>query len=307
MRSLNLSTSTLENQRRAVLEEYRERVEQSPYGEAHGRITEISYESFGYGHPVIGYKNDLEAADLESISAFHRTWYGPENAVLAITGDVDPESTLDLVEEYFWDISCGEQKPVLSFQQEPRMLSVNQKIHAPSATLPAVFVNHSSVPYGNPDFFVYEVLETLLFRGRSSRLQRNLVADKGLALNLKGGYEAHRGPSLFSLFAILGLGSDVSSLVAAYFEELERLTREPVTDDELNKVRNQVAAARLFSQQSLIHRSNTLARSVMYHNDPHFEHRYLERLLRVQPDDILRVARRDFDPNAAVILEVEPG
>ena len=306
MRALELTEATFENQRHTVLEEYRERVEQSPYGRAHGRITELSYDSFGYGHPVIGYKQDIQNATLSAASVFYQTWYRPDNAVLAITGDVDPNAVFDVVEHYFWDVKRGDPIPDLCFDNAPRMLPVWEKIEDTNAQLPAVFVNHPSVPYGHPDFFVYEVIETMLFRGGSSRLQRKLVSERGLVLSLKGGYEAHRGPSLFSLFAVLPEGSNASDLVSAYADELDLLTREPVTEAELNKVRNQLAAYRLFGRQSLIHRANTLARSVLYHNDVYFEDRYLERLLRVEADDILRVACRDFDPNAMVVLEVVP-
>ena len=304
MRSLNLSSASFENQQQTVLEEYRERVEQAAYGRAHGRITEMSYDSYGYGHPVIGYREDIEQATLESIARFHRTWYGPDNAVLAITGDLDPGEAIDWVEQLFSGVQPGEERPPLAFEQTPRMLPVTERMRDPQARLPAVFVNHPSVPYGDPDFFVYEVLETMLFRGASSRLQRKLVTERGTALNLRGGYEAHRGPSLFSLFAVLPEGSDPSAAVAAYEAELELLTKEAVTEGELEKVRNQLAASRLFGQQSLISRANSLARSVLFHNDAHFEERYMERVFRVEPEDILRVARRDFDPNAAVVLEV---
>ena len=304
MRSLNLTQASFENQQQTVLEEYRERVEQAAYGRAHGRIMEISYDSYGYGHPVIGYKQDIEQATLETVSSFYRTWYGPDNAVLAITGDVDPIEALDWAEQLFSGVQRGEPRAPLTFDQSPRMLPVSERIKDSKARLPAVFVNHPSVPYGDPDFFVYEVLETLLFRGASSRLQRKLVTETGIALNLRGGYEAHRGPSLFSLFAILPAGADPASVVGAYTAELELLTREAVTMDELDKVRNQLTAYRLFGHQSLISRANSLGRAVLYHNDVQFEERYLERVLRVEPDDILRVARRDFDPNASVVLEV---
>jgi len=306
MRSLDLSMSTFKNQQKTVIEEFRERVEQAPYGRAHGRIMELSYDSFGYGHPVIGYKQDIERATLDTVSEFHQTWYGPENAVLAITGDVDVQQTVDTIDQFFGDIPKGKARPELRFENSPRMLPKTERISDSQAHLPAVFVNHPSIPYGDPDFFVYEVLETLLFRGASSRLQRRLVTERGLALNIRGGYEAHRGPSLLSLFAILPMGADCSSVVEAYAEELDRLTREPVPETEINKVRNQLAAYRLFGRQCLVNRANSLARAVLYHNDAHFEDRYLERLFRVEPGDLLRVARRDFDPNAVVVLEVAP-
>jgi len=306
MRSLNITQETFDTQRRTVLAEFLERVEQRPYGRAHGQISEMSYTSFGYGHPVIGYRADLEQSSLAGVSAFHQRWYTPDNAVLAITGDVDPEEVVDKVYAYFADIERGAERTLPDFTESRRMLPTHVRSEDALAQLPAVFVNHPAVPYGHPDFFVYEVLETMLFRGPSSRLQRGLVTSSGGALSVRGGYEAHRGPSLFSLFAVLPAGGDVAALLGLYADELERLTRECVSEDELDKVRNQLRAFRVFGRQSVINRANALGRALQIQNDPHFESRYLEQVSRVSPEDLIRVARRDFDPNACVVLEVHP-
>ena len=306
MRSLNITQEVFDAQRQAVLAEFLERVEQRPYGRAHGQITELSYECFGYGHPVIGYRSDLEQATLGAIMAFHGRWYVPDNAVLAVAGDVDVEEVLDTVYAYFAALERGPDRSLPDFSEPRRMLPKHTRTTDPLAPLPAVFVNHPAVPYGHPDFFTYEVLETLLFRGPSSRLQRSLVGSSGEAVSVKGGYEAHRGPSLFSLFAVLPEGGEPSGLIGSYADELERLTRERVSDDELDKVRNQLRAFRVFGRQGVISRANALARSLQVQNDPHFESRYLEQVNRVSSEDVIRVARRDFDPNACVVLEVLP-
>ena len=123
---------------------------------------------------------------------------------------------------------------------------------------------------------------------------------------MKGGYEAHRGPSLFSLFAVLPQNGDVSTLVDAYAQELERLTREEVSSEEFDKVRNQLRAFRVFGRQTVINRANALARALQVQNDAYFESRYFEQVSRVTSEDLIRVAQRDFDPNARVVLEVQP-
>jgi len=306
MRALNITQEGFDTQRQAVLAEFIERVEQRPYGRAHSHISEISYSSFGYGHPVIGYRADLEQSSLDDVSDFHRRWYVPDNAVLAITGDVDAERVLDKVYAYFAGLERGPDRVMPDFSETRRMLPKHSRTQDGLAQLPAVFVNHPAVPYGHPDFFTYEVLETMLFRGPSSRLQRALVTSSGQAVSVKGGYEAHRGPSLFSLFAVLPQGGSVPALIESYAGELERLTREIVSDDELDKVRNQLRAFRVFGRQNVINRANALARAIQIQNDPHFESRYLEQVSRVTPEDLIRVARRDFDPNACVVLEVHP-
>lgn len=306
MRALSLTSKSFEIQRKAVLEERLERVDNSPYGEATVRIGELSYSGFGYAHPVIGYRADLEAASIDDVSAFHRAWYRPDNAVLALAGDMDAEAVLDAVFAYFSDIPSDGPSSAPRFETEPRMVPKQERLNDSQASLPALFVNHPAIPYGDPDFYVYEVIETLLFRGPSSRLNRRLVMDERMALKVQGGYEAHRGPSLFSFFAVLPQGGEPARLAASYASELERLVNEPINEEELERVQNRLRAGRAFGRQSLIHRANALGRSVLYHADSHWEERYLERILRVGPEDVRRVAARDFDPNSIVTLEVVP-
>ena len=306
LRSLHLSREHLDNQRETVLEERLQRVDSSPYGEAQIRINELSYSQFAYAHPVIGYRPDLESVDLESIQAFFSTWYRPENVVLSVVGDVDLDHVLDLIHECFGSVLRGDRASQPNLTESKRMQTSVHRMTERLTTMPALYVNHQSVPYGDPDFFVYEVIETLLFRGPSSRLIRKMVIEDSHALQLTGGYEAHRGPSLFSFFAVLPDGGSPTELADQYQAELERLVAEPVSDEELEKVCNQLRANRIFGREVLIGRATALARSLTYHNDVHWEDRYLERIGRVSAADIQRVAARDFDPNGRVILEVYP-
>ena len=306
LRSLNLSQEHLDNQRETVLEERLQRVDNSPFGEAQIRINELSYTQFAYAHPVIGYRSDLELVDLASIQAFFSTWYRPQNVVLSIVGDVDLDHVLELIHEFFGSVSRGETSPGLTLREPRRMQTSVHRMTEGLTTMPALYVNHQSVPYGDPDFFVYEVIETLLFRGPSSRLIRKMVIEDSHAVQLTGGYEAHRGPSLFSFFAVLPEGGSPTALSEQYQAELERLVAEPVPDEELEKVWNQLRSKRIFGREVLIGRATALARSMSYHNDVRWEDRYLERIGRVTAADIQRVAARDFDPNGRVILEVHP-
>ena len=306
MRGVAFDQSAFERQRSTVLDERLERINNRPYGDALVRLGELSYTDFGYGHPVIGYRDDLEQARPEDARRFHAEWYAPGNAVLAMVGDVDPDAAIDAVHHCFGPIERGAYPTPPVFSSARRMIPTEAVVRDPLASAPAVFVNHPAVPYGDPDFYVYEVIEALLFSGPSSRLNQRLVMEERCAIKVQGGYEAHRGPSLFSFFGMMPEGGDPKRLAASYAAELERLVREPVSEDELERVHNRVRSRRLFGRQSLIHRANALGRSVLYHADPLWEERYVERILRVGPEAIRRVAARDFDPNASVTLEVLP-
>ena len=306
MRGLAVTDEAFERQRATVLAERLERITNRPYGEAAVRMSELSYADFGYGHPVIGYREDLEAAARPDVDRFQAAWYRPNNAVLAVVGDVEPAAAVDAVHALFASIPAVQTPRPPQFSAAQRMTPVFETVRDRQASLPAVFINHPVVPYGDPDFYVHEVIEALLFRGASSRLNRRLVMEERTALKVQGGYEAHRGPSVFSFFGVVPEGGTPRALAESYADELERLVAEPVSHDELERVHNRLRAGRLFGRQSAVNRANGLARSVLYHADARWEERYLERVSRVGPDDIRRVAARDFDPNATVTLEVLP-
>ena len=227
LRALRLSSDTLENQRKTVLEERLQKVDNSPYGPAHVKINEISYRDFAYAHPVIGYREDIEGADLAGLQAFYEAWYRPNNVVLAIVGSLDIERTLDQVHALFGGIGRGNPIPRPHDTESPRMQTAVHRMDDELAHMPALFVNHQSVPYGDPDFFVYEVIETLLFRGPSSRLIRRMVIEDSSAVHLTGGYEAHRGPSLFSFFAVLPKGGSPMALAEACRAAVRPSASEP--------------------------------------------------------------------------------
>jgi zinc protease len=306
MRSLAVNDDNFENQRQTVMEERRERVDNSPYGEAFVRIGELSHSCWAYSHPVIGSWEDLENAKLEQVRDFHKRWYRPDNAVLAISGDFDPDEAMDTVHQFFGGIPAGGERPEPDLREALRTEPIHERITDPLAQLPAVLLNLPAPPYGDPDFYTYEVIETLLFRGPSSRLYRRLVIDEATAVQVGGGYEAHRGPSLFSLLGVASAGCELSPLVDGFFAELQRLRDTPVTEAELSKVLNQLKTGRVFGRESVLNRALALGRSVLYHGDPHWEDTYLTRVARVTAEDIVRIAERDFDPELRVVLEVEP-
>ena len=306
MRALALNEENFENQRSTVMEERRSRVDNTPYGLSYLRFGELSFSCFAYAHPVIGSWEDLRAARFEDALGFHRRWYRPDNAVLALAGDLDPDEALRLVGDYFGDIEPGGDRAEPDLDEPPRQGAVEETLVAPLAQLPAIFLSHQAPPVWDPDFYVYEVIETLLTSGPSGRLYRRLVVEEAVAVEVNGGYEAHRGPSLFAGYLVAPRGGDLDRLARLYLDELERLGQEPVLPAELDKVLNQLRTARLLGQESPLQRALALGRAALYHGDPAWEDQYLSGVARVSPDDILRVARRDLRPDRAVRLNVVP-
>jgi len=299
-----VTPENFENQRQTVMEERRERIDSSPYGLSAIRVNELSYDCWAYSHPVIGTWEDLENVSFEDVVNFHRLWYRPDNAVLSVAGDFEPAETLEQIERLFGDIKPGSPRPAPEVIEPIRESSSQHTMVDPLAKLPAVFINHQAPGYGHPDFFVYEVIETVLFRGQSSWVFRKLVHDDGSAVQISGLYEAHRGPSLFGLFAVAGEAGDLDRIVDGYRAELHRLCHERVPAWELERAVNQLRAMRVFHQESALRRAIATGQSVLFHGDPLWESHYLDRVGRVTAEDILRVAENGFSDDRRVELRV---
>ena len=309
MQALDLSAENFENQRQTVMEERKQVIDDQPYGLAGLRLGELSHQNWAYSHPVIGSFEDLQAARFEEAVDFHRAWYRPDNATLGIAGDIDPIEAFELVESYFGDILPADSQAPLparaSLEEPPREGPRVETLYDPLARLPGVFINHLVPPCTHPDFFVYELIETILFRGPSSRLHRRMVIDDPVALQIAGGHDPRRGPGLFSLSAISSTSLD--AVVSAYFEELARLAAEPPSGAELVRAHNQLRAAWLFAQESSLAMAMSIGRAMVFYGSPDWDEHYLDTMASITAEDVQRVVSEGFSPDQRVELRVLPG
>jgi len=308
MRSLAVTPENFENQRQTVMEERRQRIDDSPYGEAMVRLGEISYRNWAYGHPVIGSWEDLKNAQFDEVVDFHQTWYRPDNAVLAIAGDVDVEQAMAWINEFYGDIPAGPPRAAPNLTQELRTAAVHEQVADPIAQLPAVFINHQAPPFNHENFPVYEVIEAILFRGQSSRVFRRLVLEEATAVQISGGYEAHNGPSLFGMFGVAGAGAhdDLGKIVAGYKEELDRMANALVSKRELETAIHQIQANWVFRQEGVLNRALALGSAELFHADPLWDKKLLDRVALVTAEDVQKVVQTAFPQHGEVILEVHP-
>ncbi len=306
MRSLQVTPENFENQRQTVMEERRQRVDDAPYGTAMVKLGEVSFDKWAYGHPVIGYWEDLEACTYDEVLAFHEAFYRPNNATLVLAGDLDPRATIETVRAWYGDIEPG-VRPAYKDVAEPRRTGARSLRETDAlARLPALFVNHQCPGYGHPDFFAFEVIETALMRGPSSRAHRGLVVEKQLAVQVSGGYDARRGPGLFRLAAVTGADRSLEELRLAWQAELDRLASEPMPQEELDKVLGRLRSSTVYGLEGVLSRALQLGRADLFCGDPGWENRYLEAIAEVRPQDLQRVAAEWLGPDSWVSMEVRP-
>ena len=302
MKALALTKENLANQLEAVKEERRFRVDNQPYGRTSEVLDDMAFQNFVNKHSVIGSMADLDTASLEDFTAFYKTYYAPNNAVLAISGDVD-QATLEKVRKYFGAIPSGPPPPTLDAAEPAQSAEKRTSIEDPLARLVLIDAGYH-IPGGlTPDMDALNALASILGTGRSSRLYDSLVRRQQLAVQIYASASASKGPSLFYLEAVAAPGKPVADAEKAMYAEVEKLQTAPVQDWELEKARNGARRSLVGALRNSLQRSILLSRYGVFYNDPGVINTRYERIAAVTAADILRVAKQYLVPaNRSVVI-----
>ncbi|MHB8673027.1 MAG: M16 family metallopeptidase [Candidatus Limnocylindrales bacterium] len=304
-----LSQENLDNQREVVKNEKRWSYDNRPYGTWNEKLQAHLYPpEHPYHHPTIGSMADLDAASLDDVKAFFRTYYAPNNAVLAIVGDVDPADARRWVARYFSAIPANPAIPPLGDLRLPPTLGGEQReIVEDRVPLPRVYLGFRAPVFGDPRFDALEVASQILAGGKGSRLYRRLVRDERVAQDVvmfSLGFIG--GASVAAGWATVRPGVAIERVEALFIEELERLGREPVTADELARARALVETDELGALQRVEERADRLAMYATLFDDPDLINRMLGRFLAVTPDAIQAAAADVFRSDNRVVLTYVP-
>ena len=306
MRSPAITKENIDNQREAVKEERRLRVDNQPYGRTSETIAELAFENFANEHSIIGSMADLDAASLEDFQAFFKTYYAPNNAVLAISGDVDEKSTLDKVRKYFEGIPSGPPAPALDTAEPPQKEARRTAVQDPLARLTLVDVAYQ-VPGGlSPDMDALSALSSVMGSGRSSRLYDSLVRQQQIAVQVYSGAQQSKGPGLFYLEAMAAPGKDPADLEKAIDAEIEKIQKGPIQEWELEKARNAARRSLVGNLRSSLQRAILLSRYAVFFNDPGIINTRYERIASLKLDDLQRAARQYLVPTNRTVVVTTP-
>src|SRR3954468_17843368 len=235
-----LSQENLDNQREVVKNEKRWSYDNRPYGPWYQKPqARLFPPEHPYHHVTIGSMEDLDAASVEDVSAFFRTYYAPNNAVLSVVGDVDPDDIRRWTERYFGGIPANPDIPKLGDLSLPPHLGreIRETVHD-KVPLPRVHVGFRAPPFGDPRLDALDIAAQVLAGGKGSRLHRRLVRDERIAQDVALvalGFVG--GASICVGWATVRPGISVERVETALHEELDRLAREPISDDELARAR----------------------------------------------------------------------
>ena len=316
MRALDISQANLDNQRAVVQEEKRQSYDNQPYGGMAEAMSGLAYSSFGYRHTTIGSMADLNAATLEDVRSFFKTYYAPNNACIAVVGDFNESEAKKKVEKYFGSIPRQTAPPPSDLTETPLNGEKRKELTDPLARLPRYEAAYKTVPGNDPDFEALSVLGTILGSGRTSRLY-DAIVDKRIALNAQAGVFASRGPGLFSFSASLPPSGSVKSLEAAIEAEVARVQKDGVTEAEVARAKTQARARTIVGfgggrggggggLQSVLGRANSLAQNAVFWNDPGRANTQLQRIQTVTAADVKRVANKYLVKENRAVVVVYP-
>ena len=294
MSSLVIEPGFFASERDVVKEEYRSRVLAQPYGRLfYLYLPQISYDVHPYGRPGIGSIEDLDAATVEDVRAFHATYYRPDNAVLVVSGNFD-EADLDRwVERYFAPIARPSGAiPRVTAEEPERREARRYTVYEPNTPLPAVLLSYPAPAVSDADAAAMEVLDGILSTGESSRLHQALVYRDRIAASASSFADLKRGRGTLAVYAILSGGQSAEAGEAALRREIARFRDEPVTAAELEEAKNELLNAALRGRETVDGQAEALAEAVVQSGDPTAADRRLAQIAAVTPADIQRVARQ---------------
>jgi predicted Zn-dependent peptidase len=306
MRSLAVNQANLDNQRNAVQEERRLSLDNQPYGETSEVLQGLVYDNFANKHSVIGSMQDLNAATVKDVQDFFRIYYAPNNAVLTLVGDFQPDEALAKIKKYFGNIPSQPAPPAPDLTEPKQTAERRKTIEDPFAQTPRLDIAFKTPGGNTSDGYALDVLSSILGDGQASRLYELLVKEKELAVNVFCYVEQHHGPSTFNVVILARPGKDLRDIEKAVYAELDRAKTEPVADWELRKIRLTERRQTAQELQSTLYRAYLIGEMATIYGDPNLINTRQQKINAVGKDDLERVAKAYLSQENRTVVTTLP-
>jgi len=262
MHNLKLTKEEFAKEIKVVMEERRLRTDDQPHSLVHEKMMAVAYQSHPYRRPIIGWMNDLENMSVQDAQEWYDRWYAPNNAVLVVVGDVNPNDVFSLAQKYYGKIKS---RPLLSLalrkpQVEPPQAGIKRLMIKAPAQLPYLVMGYHAPVLHDADAdwepYALEMLVGVLDGNESARLNKELVREQRIASSINADYDSTgRGPSMFFLNGTPSEGRSAEELEAALHNEVQKLIRDGVTEEELARVKAQVVSGHVFQLDSMFYQA----------------------------------------------------
>ncbi|WP_378179452.1 M16 family metallopeptidase [Aquimarina sp. SS2-1] len=299
----------VDTQNEVVKEEKRQRIDNAPYGKIIYRtgINKYIFKKHPYGQSVIGSMEDLDAAKLDEFIAFNQKYYNPNNATLVVAGDINIEDTKKMISDYFGPIKNNGEKTIRKvIQEDPITTEIKATETDANIQIPAKVLVYRTPKQTEKDAYVLNYISAILTGGNSSRMQKNMVEDKKMALQVIAFTDAQEDYGTYIMGA-LPLGNvGLDKLQAEMDAEIEKLQNELITEREFKKLQNQFENQFVNSNSSIEGIANSLARYNMLYDDTSLINKEIEIYRSITREDIQNVAKKYLNKNQRLNLDYLP-
>ena len=316
MRGLDITQDNLTNQQGVVKNEVKVNVLNQPYGGFPWLdLPQAANTNWFNAHNFYGDLEHLDAATLDDVKQFFKTYYAPNNAALVVSGDIDTVQTLKWIRQYFGGIASSAPQPQPDISEPRQEQEKRASKSDPLATRPALAIGYHAPARHTPEYFAMGLIDQILLQGQDSRLYQALVQKRGLTGGVSGGTNADlgnmfdiKGPTLWTFSLIHDVDKSADEIIKVVDEEITRLQTTPVTKDELElafvKRRSRLYAD--YESFAGFGRANLLASFALFDDDPALINRLEDEFRKVTPDLIMKTAKEYLRTTNRTVLTVTP-
>ncbi|MCG2708833.1 MAG: insulinase family protein [Thermodesulfovibrionales bacterium] len=291
MQNLILDPKEVIAERNVVMEERRMRYDDDPQNSLYEEVVAAAFKSHSYHWPVIGWMSDISSIERSDLLNHYRAYYSPDNAVIAVSGDIKADEIIKKIKASFGSIPPASSRRVVTSketeQKGERRISLKRE-----AELPYIITVYHTPSFPHPDSYALEVLGMILSGGKSSRLYRSIVYEKKLAIGASADYSGfHKGPFLFLFAATAAPGKDIKDVENALYAEIEQIKKELPSEREVQKAKNQIEASFVMGQDSIYFQAQIAGMFEML-GSWKLKEQYLENIRKTTPEDVSRAAKK---------------
>ncbi|HSQ76642.1 MAG TPA: pitrilysin family protein, partial [Bacteroidota bacterium] len=296
----------VETQRGVVKEERKQSLDNRPYGSLLEKTMENSFKVHPYRWTPIGSAQYIDRAAIDEFYQFYKSFYVPNNACLAIAGDIDIPRTKELVTKYYGDIPRSSGEIFRPKEIEPPQKAEVRDTVYDNIQLPAVILAYHMPAQGTKDYYALSMLTTLLSGGESSRLTKRLVDKDKLALAVQAIPLSLEDPGLFIAFAVANFGRTLPEVEKVIQEEIDRVQKDLISEKDFQKIRNQRESEFIQKNSTVQGKAMQLANYHLFFGDANLINGEIDRFMQVTREDVRRVAQQYLRTESRTVLYYLP-
>lgn len=311
MQNLKLDPEEFKKEVQVVMEERRLRTDDKPESLTYEKMLSVAYEKHPYHHPVIGWMDDLRKLKVGDVRDWYQRYYSPNNATLVVVGDVKPAEVVELAKKYFGPVPARDFKRPTIPSEPAQSATRSTEVRAP-AQVPYLLMGYhvpvyASVKKDDWEPYALTVLSGVLDGGRSARFERDLVREKKVAVRVGAGYDAiGRAATLFLFDGTPAADKSTKDLEHTIRSEVERIKKEPISAEELARVKAQVVASDVFRRDSVFYQAMQLGQLAVCGLGLDLLDERVRRISAVTPEQVSAVARKYFVDSNLTVAVLDP-